>query len=580
MLDIFIIRHSLAHILANAVQNLYPGVKFGIGPSIENGFYYDFDFSKTEKAKFSADDLPKIEEEMKKIIKEKIKFTKENISKKEAEKIFKDQPYKLEIIKNLSEETISVYRSGKFIDLCKGPHIESTQQINPNAFKLTKIAGAYWQKNETKPMLTRIYGLAFKSPTELKNYLSFQEEAKKREHNKLGRKLKLFTINEEVGQGLPLWLPAGATLKYIIEKFVFEKYLHSGYQPVSTPHIGHEKLFITSGHLQHYHESMYAPIEIDQEKYYIKPMNCPFHLIIYKSSLKSYRDLPVRYAELGTVYRYELSGTLHGLTRVRGFTQDDGHIICRPDQLESEIEKAIKLTKEILETFGFNDFRIALSTRDQKNKKDYLGTSQNWQKAEEALTKGLEKVNLNYTKEPGEAAFYGPKIDIKVKDVLGREWQISTLQLDFNLPERFDINYTDQDGQKKRPFMLHRALLGSIERFIGLLIENYAGNFPFWLSPTQIWIIPISEKQNQYANKIAKILTTENIRLKIKNENETLSKKIREGESEKIPYLLIVGEKESSNKTVSVRQRKKGDLGIMNIEKFIQKIKEEEKNKI
>jgi len=568
------IRHSLAHILAAAIQEFYPGVKFGTGPAIENGFYYDFDFSKTNRSKqLTIEELPKIEKRMKEMVKQNLKFKKEIISKAKARKIFQNQPYKLELIKKIPEKNVFIYQCGQFVDLCQGPHIKSTKQIDPESFKLVKIAGAYWQGDEKNPMLIRIYGLAFSTPTELKNYLAFQEEAKKREHTKLGQKLELFTINEKVGSGLPLWLPKGARLKYIIEKFIFEKYLHSGYVPVSTPHIGSEELFTISGHLQHYQESMYAPIKIDQEKYYLKPMNCPFHLIIYQTSPKSYRDLPIRYTELGTVYRYEKSGTLRGLTRVRGFTQDDGHIICRPDQLEDEIKKALKLTLQILKTFGFKKFKTALSVRDQRNKKGYLGKNQDWQKAEKALTKALEAVDLDYIREKGEAAFYGPKIDIKVKDALGREWQISTLQLDFNLPERFDINYINQKGQKERPFMIHRALLGSIERFIGLLIENYAGDFPFWLAPIQVWIIPISEKQNRYADQVAQKLEKEDIRFEIKNENETLGRKIREGETQKIPYLLIVGQKESDCQTVTVRKRKKGNLETMKIEKFIQKTK-------
>jgi len=570
------IRHSLAHILAMSVQELYPGVKFGIGPAIENGFYYDFDFGK---ASISEKDLKKIEVRMRKLIQGEIKFKKKRISKKEAQKIFKDQPYKLDLIKELPGKTVSIYQSGEFIDLCKGPHVKSTKEINPDAFKLTKVAGAYWKGDENKPMLTRIYGLAFSTKKELDDYLKKLTEIEKRDHRKLGKELELFTINEDVGQGLPLWLPKGAMLRQIMEDFVLKTYLKEGYQLVKTPHIGSEKLFTISGHLKHYKDDMYAPIEIDDEKYYLKPMNCPFHLMIYKASPKSYRDLPIRYTELGTVYRYERSGTLSGLTRVRGFTQDDGHILCRPDQLEEEIKRAIKLTKYIFQSFGFKKFKIELSVRDPRKKKKYLGSDSDWQKAEKALIKGIKAAGWSYRRAEGEAVFYGPKIDVKVEDVLGRPWQISTIQLDFNLPKRFEIIYTDKDGKKKYPFMIHRALLGSLERFSGLLIEHYAGDFPLWLAPVQVWIIPISSKQLAYSKKIVKQLKENDIRLELKHGNETLAKKIRQGELQKIPYLLIIGEKEVKNKKIRVRERKKGDLGFYSLEKFIKILKEKIKNK-
>ncbi len=567
------IRHSLAHIMATAVLEKHPNAKLGIGPVIENGFYYDFDFNSP----ISEKEFGNIEKRIRKIIKKDIKFKKKFVTYSEAKKIFKGNPYKLELIEELNKDKkkISIYESGNFIDLCSGPHIKSTSEINPDAFKITHLAGAYWKGNEKNKQLTRIYAVAFETKKELGKYLQMREEAEKRDHLKLGKDLELFTINEEVGQGLPLWLPNGAIIKYHVEKYILEKYMKYGYVPISTPHIGNEELFKTSGHLQNYNESMYSPIEIDDEKYYLKPMNCPFHLMIYKNSQKSYRDLPIRYTELGTVYRYERSGTLRGLTRVRGFTQDDGHIICTPEQLEGEILKALKLTKEVLQTLGFKEFRVALSVRGKKNKKDYLGKDKDWEKAKKALAKGLEKMKLEYKTEEGEAAFYGPKIDVKVKDAIGREWQISTLQLDFNLPERFDMVYIDEKGKKVRPFMLHRALLGSIERFIGLLIENYAGNFPTWLSPKQVAILPISEKQLSYAEKINKMLQENDIRSEVFGENQTLGKKIREAETKKIPYILVVGDKEKKSLSVNVRNHKKQTNKSMKIERFVKDIKEE-----
>ncbi len=577
-MKIEIIRHSLSHILAETIQEMYPETKFGIGPSIENGFYYDFDLPNS----LSPNDLFKIERKMKGLIKRNLKFEKKLISVNEAKKLFKNQPYKLELIKELknASQKISIYQIRNFTDLCKGPHIKSTKEINPDAFKLTKIAGAYWKGDEKNKMLTRVYGIAFETKKELDEYLERQKEAEKRDHRVLGQKLELFTISEEVGQGLPLWLPKGALLRQIIEDFILKKYIKEGYQLVKTPHIGNENLFKKSGHLQHYKDDMYSAIEIDDEKYYLKPMNCPFHIMIYKNSLKSYRDLPIRYTELGTVYRYERSGTLHGLTRVRGFTQDDGHIICTPEQLEQEIIKAIKLTKNVLQTFGFKKFRVVLSIRDPKNKQKYLGTDAEWKKAEQALANGIKKAKWNFTSEEGEAVFYGPKIDVKIEDSIGREWQISTLQLDFNLPKRFDIFYMDEKSKKAEPFMLHRALLGSIERFTGILIEHFAGAFPLWLSPIQILVIPIGKTHKKYAKSVMEKLIENDFRCKLKDENETMGKKIREGEIQKIPYLLIVGDKEQKAKTVGVRERSKGDIGEMNLNKFIEKAKTAiEKNK-
>ncbi len=577
---IMTVRHSLAHILACAVQELYPGVKFGVGPDIENGFYYDFDFSKIKIANskqnlnLSLSDLPKIKKKMKQLIKQNIKFIKKSVSINEAKKIFKNQPYKLELIKKIIKQDknakIYIYEFADFIDLCHGPHIKSAKDIDINSFKINKIAGAYWQGDEKNPMLTRIYGIAFDNEKDLKDYIIQQEEAKKRDHRVLGQKLELFTISEDVGQGLPLWLPKGAMLRQIIEDFVLKKYIKEGYQLVRTPHIGREKLFKKSGHLEHYKDDMYTPLKIDAERYYLKPMNCPFHLVIYNNTPKSYRDLPIRYTELGAVYRYERSGTLHGLTRVRGFTQDDGHIFCTPEQLDKEIANAIKLTKNILQTFGFKKIKVFLSVRDSKNKKKYLGTDSDWLKAEQALIYGIKKAKWDFVREQGEAVFYGPKIDVKIEDAIGRKWQLSTLQLDFNLPERFDIFYIDKKGERKRPFMLHRALLGSLERFIGVLIEHYAGAFPLWLSPIQICVIPISEKNNKYAEQIFKQLNENDFRCELKKENETLGKKIRQAQIEKTPYILIIGDKEQKSKSISVRERSKGDIGTMKLNKFIE----------
>jgi threonyl-tRNA synthetase len=561
------IRHSLAHILAYAVQELYPGTKFGIGPAIENGFYYDFDLAK----KITQEDLPTIERKMKELIKQEIKFKKKEISKKEAEELFKNQPYKLELIKEIEGENVSIYESGKFLDLCAGPHIKSTKEINPNAFKLVKIAGAYWKGDEKNPMLTRIYGIAFETKEELENYLKIQEEAEKRDHRVLGQKLELFLLDEEVGVGLPIWMPKGTILRKIIQDFLFEELKKEGYQWVITPHIGNLNLWKTSGHWELYRENIYSPIKIDEEEYLLKPMNCPFHVKVYKSKIRSYKDLPIKYAEFGTVYRYERSGTLHGLTRVRGFTQDDAHIWCTPEQLAKEIKKLIKQALKILKIFGFKEYNIYLATRPEK----FAGTEKMWKKAMAVLKYILGKEKLKYQVDPGGGVFYGPKIDIKIKDCLGREWQCTTIQVDFNLPERFDLTYVDKKGKKKRPIMIHRALLGSLERFIGVLLENYGGALPLWLSPEQIWIIPIGKRHEKYAKEIEKSLQLLGFRVQLKNENETVSKKIREGEIQKIPYMLVVGDKEIGAETVRVRKRQKGDIGEMKLAKFIEKVKME-----
>jgi threonyl-tRNA synthetase len=561
------IRHSLAHILAYAVQELYPQTKFGIGPAIENGFYYDFEF----KNPITNEDLPKIEKKMREIIKEKIVFKKKIVKKDEARKIFKDQPYKLELIKEIERENVSIYESGKFVDLCAGPHVKSTKEINPDAFKLVKIAGAYWKGNEKNPMLTRIYGIAFETKKELENYLRIQEEAEKRDHRILGQKLELFLFDEEVGAGLPIWTPKGTILRKIIQDYLYEELKNAGYSWVTTPHIGNLNLWKTSGHWELYRENMYSPIKIDEEEYLLKPMNCPFHVKVYKSKIRSYKDLPIKYAEFGTVYRYERSGTLHGLTRVRGFTQDDAHIWCTPEQLAREVEKLVKQALRILKIFGFKEYNIYLATRPEK----FAGTEKMWKKAMAVLKYVLKKRKLKYQIDPGGGVFYGPKIDIKIKDCLGREWQCTTIQVDFNLPERFDLTYVDRKGKKRRPIMIHRALLGSIERFIGVLLENTGGALPLWLSPDQIWIIPVGSRHKKYANFVNQQLTAHNLRTRIKDENETVSKKIREGEIQKIPYMLVVGDKEMEAETVRMRQRQKGDIGEMKLTKFIERVKME-----
>ena len=583
------IRHSLSHLLAASVQYFFPEVKFGIGPAIEKGFYYDFD-----KVSLEEEDLEKIEGKMKELIAQNLIFDQKMISKEEARSLFKEQPYKLELIDKIEEDAVSIYQIGNFIDLCKGPHVASTQEINPQGFKLQKIAGAYWQGDEKKPMLARIYGLAFETKAELDDYLNKQAEAEKRDHRKLGKELDLFHIDEEVGIGLILWHPKGAILWRIIEDFWFKQHLENGYELVRTPHIGNRKLWEHSGHWGFYSNSMYPPLEASQsleelqqhnkvkesEQFLLKPMNCPFHIAIYNNSLHSYRDLPIRWAETGTVYRYEKKGELSGLTRVRGFTQDDAHIICRKDQAEDELKRVIDFILYIYKAFGFGieTVHVYLSLRDPNNKSKYAGSDEGWELTESILRKVAVEKGLQFTEELGEAAFYGPKLDFKIKDVLGREWQCSTLQFDFNLPERFKMEFTNEKGEKEQPYMLHRALLGSFERFIGLLIEHYAGAFPFWLAPVQIKILPISEAHQKYAYEVAERL--KQYRLKVDDNNETIGKKIRDGELEKIPYLIIVGDKEVNNNTISVRQRGKIDLGELQIEDFVQKLNELSKNNL
>lgn len=561
------IRHSLSHILAYAVQELYPKVKFGIGPAIENGFYYDFD-----NLKISDNDLKRIEKKMKELIKKDIKFTKKKISKLEAKKLFKNQPYKLELI----DKGSTIYQTNGFTDLCKGPHVKSTKEIPIDAFKLTKTAGAYWKGDEKKPMLTRIYGIAFETKKKLEEHFKLQKEAEKRDHRNLGQKLELFMLDEEIGVGLPIWLPKGAVTRQIIENYLHQELTKQGYNWLYTPHIGNIKLWKTSGHVNFYKENLYSPIKVDDEEYLLKPMNCPFHVKVYNSKIRSYRELPLRFAELGTVYRYERSGVLHGLIRVRGFTQDDAHSICKPDQIIEEVIKLVKNGIQMLETFGFKDYEIYLSTQPKK----YAGAQKDWKKATDTLKYVLNKLKLKYQIDFGGGVFYGPKIDIKIKDSLGREWQCTTIQFDFNLPERFKMKYIDRKGKKKEPFMIHRALLGSMERFFGILIEHYAGAFPLWLSPVQIWIVPITTSHRKYAESVNKELLSLNFRSELKDETETISKKIREGETQKIPYILIIGDKEIKQKSVSVRERGKGNIGMMKLDKFIEKTEKEIEKKL
>ena len=567
MAKIETIRHSLAHILAYAVRELYPGTKLGLGPAIENGFYYDFELPRPVTPK----DLPKIQKKMQELIKRGVKFEKKKISKTEAKKLFKNQPYKLQLIQEMpgkpGERSIGLYLSGSFTDICKGPHVKSAKEINPDAFKLTRVAGAYWQGSEKNPMLTRIYGVAFKNKKELDAYLRRQEEAEKRDHRVLGQKLELFLFDEEIGAGLPVWQPKGAVLRKIIENYLYQELTSQGYQWVASPHIGKLALWKTSGHWDLYRENMYSPIKIEREEYLIKPMNCPFHVKVFQSRIRSYKDLPIKYAEMGTVYRYERSGVLHGLTRVRGFTQDDAHIWCAPEQIAEEAIKLLKGGLKILRTFGFKEFNIYLSTRPEK----YAGSEKSWRRATNILIYALKKLKLKYQTDPGGGVFYGPKIDIKIRDSLKREWQCTTIQIDFNLPERFNLTYIDPKGKKQRPIMIHRALLGSLERFIGVLLEHYAGALPLWLAPVQIWIIPIGAGHKKYAQSIHHSVSNLGIRAELKDENETVSKKIREAELQKIPYMLVVGDKEMKSKSIRLRERGKGDLGTMKLSKFIKK---------
>ncbi len=563
------LRHSTSHVMADAVKQLYPKAKLAIGPSIEDGFYYDFDY----EGGFSIDDFSKIEKKMKELIELKSAFERSEISKDEAKKLFKDEPYKLELISELEGKTVTIYRHGDFVDLCAGPHIENTREIR--SFKLLKVAGAYWRGSEKNKMLQRIYGTAFPDRKQLVAYLAALAEAEKRDHRKLGPQLDLFSTMDEYGAGLVLWHPKGARIRDAIETFWKDEHYKNGYELVCTPHIGRSTLWERSGHLDFYHESMYSPMDIDGNDYYIKPMNCPFHIMIYMSQSRSYRDLPLRWAELGTVYRYEKSGVLHGLLRVRGFTQDDAHIICTPEQINDEVKEVLRFSLFMWKSFGFTDVKAYLATRPEKA----VGEEARWDKAVTALKGAIEEADLDYELDEGGGAFYGPKIDLRVKDVLGREWQMTTIQFDFNLPERFDMSYIGANGQKHRPYMVHRALLGSIERFFGVLIEHYGGAFPAWLAPVQAQILTITDKQNAYAYVVKKELEKSGIRIAVDDRNEKLGLKIREGQLKKIPYLLVVGDKEMEKKAVAVRNRVRGDLGGMSVDEFKDHILQEISNK-
>jgi threonyl-tRNA synthetase len=563
--------HSSAHLMAEALEALYPGTKFGIGPAIETGFYYDVDFGDRT---LSQDDFKQIEDKMVELAKTKSAYIREPISKAEAISYFteKDDEYKLDLLKDLPDGSITLYRQGNFTDLCRGPHIPNTGFIK--AVKLMNVAGAYWRGDETRKQLTRIYAVTFPKASELTEYLHILEEAKKRDHRKLGKELELFAFSEKVGMGLPLWLPKGTALRERLVNFMQRAQVKEGYEQVITPHIGHKSLYVTSGHYEKYGKDSFQPIKTPQEgeEFFLKPMNCPHHCEIYKTKPRSYKELPVRFAEFGTVYRYEQSGELHGLTRVRGFTQDDAHLFCRPDQVKEEFKKVIDLVLYVFSALGFEDYTAQVSLRDPENKTKYIGTDENWALAESAIIEAAAEKGLRTVVELGEAAFYGPKLDFMVKDALGRKWQLGTIQVDYNLPERFELEYTGSDNQKHRPVMIHRAPFGSLERFIAVLIEHCAGNFPLWLSPEQYVILPISEKYEDYAKKLSSELNNTDIRGLIDFRDEKIGRKIRDAEVKKIPYMLIVGEKEAADGTISVRKHGVGDLGSISIEDFKQQL--------
>jgi len=559
--------HSSAHLLAEAIEALYPGVKLAIGPPIENGFYYDIDFGTHN---FSSDHFPKVEQKMTELARQKNTFERIEISKSEAISYFKekDDQYKLELIEGLNDGEITFYKQGEFTDLCRGPHIPNTGFIK--AIKLLNTAGAYWRGDEKNKQLTRIYGITFPKNKELTQYLEMLEEAKKRDHRKLGKEMELFTFSQKVGQGLPLWLPKGAALRERLENFLKKAQMIAGYEPVITPHIANKELYICSGHYEKYGEDSFQPIKTpnEGEEFFLKPMNCPHHCEIYKSKPRSYKDLPVRYAEFGTVYRYEQSGELHGLTRVRAFTQDDAHLFVRPDQVEIEFEQVIDLVLYVFKALGFENFTAQVSLRDKENKEKYIGSDENWELAENAIINSANKKGLKTVVEYGEAAFYGPKLDFMVKDALGRSWQLGTIQVDYNLPERFELEYTGSDNKKHRPVMIHRAPFGSMERFVAVLLEHCGGNFPLWLTPDQVSILPISDKYMEYSKEVLNSLKISDIRAEIDDRNEKTGRKIRDAEVRKIPFMLIVGEREAEEGTVSVRRHGGEDLGSMSLEEF------------
>ncbi|HPE58087.1 MAG TPA: threonine--tRNA ligase [Bacteroidales bacterium] len=566
--------HSSAHLMAEAVEQLYPGVKFGIGPDIENGFYYDIDFGDYN---ISDADFQKIENKMLELAREKQTYNREEVSKSDAKQYFtkKGDEYKLELIDELEDGQITFYKSGSFTDLCRGPHLPDTSPIK--AVKVLSLAGAYWRGDEKRKQLTRLYGITFPKKKELDEYLEKLEEAKKRDHRKLGKELELFTFSQNVGQGLPLWLPNGAMVRERLEQFLKKVQKDAGYYPVITPHIGNVNLYKTSGHYDKYGADSFQPIKtpIEGEEFFLKPMNCPHHCEIYKSRPVSYKDLPLRLAEFGTVYRYEQSGELHGLTRVRGFTQDDAHIFCTPDQVKDEFKAVMAIVMKIFKALDFKDFIVQISLRDQEDRSKYIGSDENWDKAERAIMEVAEESGLDTIIEYGEAAFYGPKMDFMVKDALGRKWQLGTIQVDYNLPERFQLEYTGSDNEKHRPVMIHRAPFGSMERFVAVLIEHTSGKFPLWLTPEQAIILPISEKYQKYAEKVLKFLNNSEIRARIDDRSEKTGRKIRDAELKRIPFMLIVGEKEEENNTVSVRKQGEGDLGSFEMQQFVELIEKE-----
>ena len=578
--QLYKLRHSTAHVMAQAVLEKFPDAKIAIGPAIEDGFYYDFDLPRP----LTPDDLEDVTARMREIIKGDHPFTKEVIDADKAREIFKDQSFKLELIRDLEageqdehgmaiseKPELSIYRHDQFVDLCRGPHVARTGEINPRAFKLLNVAGAYWRGDEKNPMLQRIYGTVWETPEELKAYTTLREEAKKRDHRKLGKELDLYSSVDEVGTGLILWHANGGRIRMIMENFWREEHDKAGYEFVYTPHIGKASLWETSGHLGFYKENMYSPIDIEGQQYFIKPMNCPFHVHIYKSQMRSYRDLPMRSAEMGTVYRYERSGVLHGLLRVRGFTQDDAHHFCTPEQMPDEIDFVLNFCLHILRSFGFEEFKAYLGTRPEKA----VGEESRWRDAEAALKASLDRSGLDYEIDEGGGAFYGPKIDLKVKDAIGREWQLSTNQFDFNLPDRFDLTYIGEDGQQHRPYMVHRALMGSLERFFGILIEHYGGAFPVWLAPVQAVAIPIADRHMDYAAEVVKKLKAEGIRAKLDSRNERMNAKIRDAQKQKVPYMLVIGDQEAEAGQVALRHRSGENPGAMDVDAFIQIAKQD-----
>ena len=571
--------HSTSHLMAEALEALYPGVKFGIGPAIENGFYYDVDFGGKQ---ITESDLKAIEDKMIELARRNEQFVRREVSKAEAMETFtaKGDQYKCELISELADGTISFYTNGDFTDLCRGPHLRETSVIK--AVKLTAIAGAYWRGDEKRQMLTRIYGISFPKKSMLDDYLAMLEEAKKRDHRKIGKEMELFTFSARVGQGLPLWLPKGAALRERLENFLRKVQKSYGYLPVITPHIGNKDLYVTSGHYAKYGKDSFQPIHTPQEgeEYLLKPMNCPHHCEIYRSKPRSYKDLPLRFAEFGTVYRYEQSGELHGLTRVRSFTQDDAHLFCRPDQLKEEFCKVIDIILYVFKTLNFKEYIAQVSLRDPEHKEKYIGTDENWAKAESAIIEAAQEKGLNTVVEYGEAAFYGPKLDFMVKDAIGRKWQLGTIQVDYNLPERFELEYTGSDGQKHRPVMIHRAPFGSLERFVAVLLEHTAGKLPLWLTPDQVTVLPVSEKYSEYAKKVCDLMNNSDIRASIDDRNETIGKRIRENELKRVPFIVIVGEKEMGENAVSVRRQGGKDEGMMPVEKFIEQINNEVKEQL